>query len=134
MKRINSFTYKRSQLIVLTLLLIFGSCIFSGKNPKKEHNMKNEKEMSMFVIEREIKDVGSSTPEELQEASRKSNAVIDELKPDILWEQSYVVDNKLYCVYKATDESLIKEHAKKAGVPANSIKKVSVVINPETGK
>lgn len=134
MLRINSSTCKRNHLNVLILLLIFGSCNFSGKNPKKEDNMKNGKEMSMYVIERDIKDVGSSTPEELQAASRKSNAVIDELKPDILWEQSYVVDNKLYCVYKATDESLIKEHAKKAGVPANSIKKVSVVINPETGK
>lgn len=128
------FTSRRSLLIIPVVLLVLASCNNLSSNQKKEKIMKNTEEMATFVIEREIENVGSSTAEELKAASKKSNSVLEELRPDIQWKHSYVVDDKLYCVYKAKDESLIKEHARKVGVPANSISRVSAVISPHTAE
>ena len=72
------------------------------------------------------------TPEELEGISQKSCLVLKEMGSQIEWQQSYVTGNKLYCVYKAQNEELIKEHAKKGGFPANSISDVSSVISPAT--
>ncbi len=118
----------------LLLLLILASCTGSNNNQNKETVMKNTDKMPTFVIEREIENVGSSTDEELKANSKKSNSVIEELGTDIRWQHSYVVDDKLYCVYQARDESLIKEHARRAGVPANTISRVSAVIDPHTAE
>ncbi len=124
----------RSLFFVPVVLLVLASCNHLNNNHKKDKAMEKPKEMSTFVIEREIKHIGSSTAQELKEGSKKSNAVLNELGPDIEWDHSYVVDNKLYCIYKARDESLIKEHARKVGVPANSISKVSAIIDPNTAE
>jgi hypothetical protein len=90
--------------------------------------------MPKFVIERELPGAGKLTDTQLQEISAKSNKVIAELGPDIRWLESYVTDDKLYCVYVAPDSDIIFEHARCGGFPANSVVKVSRVIDPSTGE
>jgi hypothetical protein len=72
------------------------------------------------------------TPVQLREASQKSNGVLRDLGPDIQWVHSYVAGDKIYCVYNAPSEALIKSQAEKSGFPANKITKVSAVIDPTT--
>ena len=88
--------------------------------------------MKTYVIEREIPNAGDLTAEQLQVLSKKSNEVLRLLGPKIQWVQSYVTGNKIYCIYKAENEELIKEHAKIGGFPANAISQVSSIISPET--
>ena len=90
--------------------------------------------MPKFVIEREIPGLGNMSDGEIREASRKSVAVLKELGPEIQWLQSYVTGDKLYCVYLAPDESLIREHAKRGGFPANRISAVRRLIDPTTAE
>lgn len=90
--------------------------------------------MPKFVIEREIPGLGNMTDAEIREASRKSVAVLKEMGPEIQWLQSYVTGDKLYCVYLAPDEALIREHAKKGGFPANRISAVRRLIDPSTAE
>jgi len=89
--------------------------------------------MPKYVIERELPGAGKLTDAELQAISAKSNKVIADLGPDIRWLTSFVTDDKLYCVYVAPDEDIIYEHARCGGFPANSVAKVSRVIDPATG-
>jgi hypothetical protein len=86
-----------------------------------------------YVIERELPGAGKLTPEELRDISAKSNKVISDLGPEIKWLQSYVAEDKLYCVYVAPDEDIIFEHARCGGFPADSVSLVSTVIDPSTG-
>ena len=88
--------------------------------------------MPEFVIEREMPGVGALGSDDLKGASRKSCAVLRDLGPDIQWVHSYVTDNKIYCIYRAPSEELIKRHAETAGFPANSISRVRNVISPAT--
>ena len=90
--------------------------------------------MPKFVIEREIPGLGNMSDVEIREASRRSVAVLKELGPEIQWLQSYVTGDKLYCVYLAPDESLIREHAKRGGFPANRISAVRRLIDPTTAE
>jgi hypothetical protein len=89
--------------------------------------------MPKYVIERELPGAGTLTPEELQGISAKSNQVIGTLGPEIRWLQSYVTDDKIYCVYVAPDEDILFEHARCGGFPANKVSLVSAVIDPSTG-
>jgi hypothetical protein len=86
--------------------------------------------MRKFVIERPIPGVGSLTRDELHKASTTSCVVLDELGPDIQWVYSFVTDDKIYCVYLAVNEQLIREHAQRAGFPAESISAVRAMIDP----
>ena len=86
--------------------------------------------MKKYVIERPIPGVGSLNRDELHAASTKSCCVLDELGPDIQWVHSYVTDDKIYCVYLAASEQLIREHARRAGFPATSISAVRAMIDP----
>ena len=81
--------------------------------------------MPKYVIERELPGAGKLSDTELQAISEKSNQVLAELGPDIRWLQSYVTDDKIYCVYVAPDPDIIYEHARCGGFPANSVVKVS---------
>lgn len=90
--------------------------------------------MPKFVIEREIPGAGKMSPAELRAAAQKSLATLKELGPNIQWLQSFVTDDRLYCVYLAPDESLIMEHAVKAGFPANRISAVRNLIDPTTAE
>jgi hypothetical protein len=90
--------------------------------------------MPEFVIERDMPGVGNSSDSDMQQASQTSCNVLRELGPEIQWVHSYVTDNKIYCIYRAPDESMIRQHAQKAGLPANSIAKVQRVIDPTTAE
>lgn len=88
--------------------------------------------MPKYVIEREIPEAGKLSPQALQEISQKSCQVLQEMGPQIQWVQSYVTEDKIYCVYIAASKELVLEHAEKGGFPANSISLVSSVIDPVT--
>lgn len=90
--------------------------------------------MPKFVIEREIPGAGNLSSSELQGISQKSCSVLHELGPQIQWIQSYVTDDKLYCVYIAPDEGAVRKHAEMGGFPANSIAEVRRVIDPTTAE
>jgi len=90
--------------------------------------------MPKYVIEREIPGVGELTSDQLQAISQKSCAVLSNLGPQIQWVESYVVDDKIYCVYIAPNEELIREHARQGGFPANRISEVHAIIDPTTAE
>lgn len=90
--------------------------------------------MPKFVIERELAGAGKLPKQELQAISQKSCSVLRELGPQIQWVQSYVTDDKVYCVYIAPDEASVKKHAEKGGFPANTIARVRTVIDPTTAE
>lgn len=90
--------------------------------------------MPKFVIEREIPGAGKLTPDQLHAISQKSCGVLQSMGPRIQWLQSYVTDNKIYCVYIAPDEATVREHAKQGGFPANSVAQVRSVIDPTTSE
>jgi len=87
-----------------------------------------------FVIERDIPGASQMTPAQLRDAAQKSNSVLRDLGPDIQWVQSYVAGDKIYCVYNAPSEALIREHAARSGFPANRITPVAAVIDPTTAR
>ena len=88
--------------------------------------------MKTYLIEREIPDAGKLTPAQLKGISQTSCSVLKEMGPKIQWIHSYVTGNKIVCVYKAENEELIREHAKKGGFPANTITQVHTTISPAT--
>ncbi|WP_176595183.1 MULTISPECIES: DUF4242 domain-containing protein [Sphingobium] len=88
--------------------------------------------MPQFVIERDMPGVGQLSGEQLKSASQGSCNVLRQLGPDIQWVHSYVTDDKIYCVYRAPSEELIRQHAEMAGFPANSIAQVRATIDPTT--
>jgi cell division inhibitor SulA len=90
--------------------------------------------MPKFVIERELPGAGNLTPAELQGVSEKSCAVLRSLGPQIQWVQSYVTDDKIYCVYIAPNEEMIREHARQGGFPANKISQIRSVIDPTSAE
>lgn len=90
--------------------------------------------MPKYVIEREIPGAGTLSPEQLKEISQKSCSVLNRLGPTIQWVQSYVTDDKVYCIYIAPNEDLIRRHAEEGGFPANRISEVRTVIDPTTGE
>lgn len=90
--------------------------------------------MPKYVIEREIPDAGKLTAEQLKAISKTSCAVLSNMGPQIQWVHSYVTNDKIYCVYNAPNEEMIREHAKQGGFPANSVSRVSTVIDPITAE
>ncbi len=90
--------------------------------------------MPKYVIEREIPGAGNLTTAELQGISAKSCGVLQDLGPSIQWVQSYVTDDKIYCVYIAPNEALVREHARQGGFPANKVSEVRTTIDPTTAE
>lgn len=90
--------------------------------------------MPKFVIEREIPGAGRLSAAELQSISQKSCGVLNSMGPQIQWVHSYVTGDKIYCIYNAPNEEAIRRHAKEGGFPANSIAKVSAIIDPTTAE
>jgi hypothetical protein len=90
--------------------------------------------MPRYVIEREIPGAGKLSAQELKVISKKSCGVLNKLGSQIQWLQSYVTEDKIYCVYIAPNENLIREHAQQGGFPANRISKVAEVIDPTTAE
>ena len=90
--------------------------------------------MRKFIIKRELPAVGSMAREQLKDAAATSNQALAELAPDIQWVESYVADDKTFCVYLAKDEAVIKRHAEISGFPANKITEVRRTIDPTTAR
>ena len=88
--------------------------------------------MPKYLIERELPGAGKLTPAQLRGISQKSCSVLNTLGPQIQWIQSYVTGDKIYCVYRAPNEEMVREHAKQGGFPANRISEITTVIDPTT--
>jgi len=90
--------------------------------------------MPRYVIERELPGAGKLSPAELKAISQKSCSVIDNLGPSIQWVESFVTEDKIYCVYNAPNKEIIKQHAEQGGFPANRIEEVKNMISPVTAE
>jgi hypothetical protein len=90
--------------------------------------------MPKYVIERDLPGAGKLTPDELRGVSQKSCNVLTKLGPEIQWIHSYVTADKIYCIYRAPSEAMIREHAKQGGFPANKISEVSTIIEPTSAE
>ena len=90
--------------------------------------------MPKYLIEREVPGVGNLSEQDVQGLSQKSCDVLQKLGPQIQWVQSYVTGNKIYCIYIAPNEEMIREHAKQGGFPANSISEIVTIIDPTTAE
>jgi hypothetical protein len=90
--------------------------------------------MPKYVIERDIANIGEATPDELLAISQKSCSVLNTLGPQIQWLHSYVTQDKIYCVYIAPNEDMVREHAKQGGFPANRVSEVRLMIDPTSAE
>ncbi|HEY2927050.1 DUF4242 domain-containing protein [Piscinibacter sp.] len=90
--------------------------------------------MPKFVIERAIAGIGASKASELHAISQKSCSVLQELGPGVQWVHSYVTGDKVYCVYNAASEQIVREHARRGGFPADSVARVMTIIDPTTAE
>lgn len=90
--------------------------------------------MPKYVIEREIPGAGSLSQQELHAISQKSCDVLRKLGPEVQWVHSYVTGNKIYCIYIAPNEDLVREHAKQGGFPANRVSEVTQIIDPTSAE
>lgn len=90
--------------------------------------------MPKFIIEREIPGAGKMTSDQLKAISQTSCGVLSKMGPQIQWKHSYVTDDKIYCVYIAPNEEMVREHAAQGGFPANKVSKVSSIIDPTTAE
>ena len=90
--------------------------------------------MPKYIIEREIPKAGEMSTSQLKTVAQKSCSVLKEMGPQIQWIQSYVSDNKIYCVYIAPNEEAIRKHAQQGGFPANRISQVKTMIDPTTAE
>ena len=90
--------------------------------------------MPKFVIEREIPGAGNLTAEQLKNISQTSCGVLSKMGPQIQWVHSYVTGDKIYCIYNAPNEEMVREHAQQGGFPANSVSRVSTIIDPTTAE
>jgi hypothetical protein len=96
--------------------------------------LKGVKVMPKYVIEREFPEAGKLSGDALQAISQKSCGILKDLGPQIQWVQSYVTDDKIYCVYIAPNEELVREHAEQGGFPANRISEIRTIIDPTTAE
>jgi hypothetical protein len=121
----------RHRILLLTLLLVPGLFVMAQQtaNTKKENPV-----MKTYLIERDIPGASKFTGIDLKNISQKSCSVLNEMGPKIKWQQSYVAGNKIYCVYQAENEELLREHAKKGGFPITNITEIANIISPETAK
>lgn len=90
--------------------------------------------MPKYVIEREIPEAGELSAEQLKAIAQKSCGVLEKLGPLVQWIESYVTDDKIYCVYIAPNEYMVREHAKQGGFPANKVSQIRQVIDPTTAE
>ena len=124
--------------IFLTSLLLMALTIFSVNNVAAQNsNSINEKiqpELKTYLIERDIPGAGQLTATDLKGISQKSCTVVKEMGSGISWVQSFVTGNKIFCVYRAENETLLREHAKKGGFPITSITEINNTISPKTAE
>lgn len=123
---------RRAGLWILVVFVI-AACNNKSKSDTKTAQATTSA-MPMYVIERDVPGAGKMTPQQLKELSQKSCEVLRGLGSDIEWDHSYVAEDKLYCVYRAKDSSLIRLHAKLGGFPANKITYAGTIISPRTAE
>ncbi|MEO8568388.1 MAG: DUF4242 domain-containing protein [Ginsengibacter sp.] len=121
-----------NRIIICTIVLFAGYACTAQTTAANNSGTTKTPVMKTYLIERDIPGAGNLTPEQLKSISQKSVGVLNEMGPDIQWIQSYVTGDKIFCIYKAENEDLIREHAKKGGFPANKITEVSTGISPAT--
>jgi len=125
----------KSCIMLIAVMLLTGYASFAQKASTSNNSQtSNQTQMKTYLIERNIPGAGNFTAEQLKAISQTSCSVLDEMGPQIQWIQSYVVGDKIYCVYKATNEELLKEHGKKGGFPVDNIYEVKNIISPATAK
>jgi len=125
-----------NRVYLLIAIMLFAGYTTIAQKATVNDNLKttNETKMKTYLIEREIPGAGKLTADELKNISQTSCTVLKEMGPKIQWIQSYVVGDKIFCVYKAENEDLLREHAKRGGFPVNAIYEVSSIISPATAK
>ena len=117
---------------LLLIVVLFTSMAVRAQTTTVKDSSSNSTKMKTYLIERDIPNAGKLTPDQLKAISQKSCSVLQHMGPQIQWIQSYVTGDKIFCVYKAENEDLIREHAKEGGFPANVITEVSTTISPAT--
>jgi len=123
---------KSAKLFLLSVLsLLVSRVAFAGESPKPETLPEGQ---HMYVIERVIPGAGAFSAEKLKSISQTSCGVLSKMGPKIQWVHSYVTGDKIYCIYLAPNEEMVREHAKQGGFPANSVSAVTTIISPETAK
>ena len=120
-----------SKFSLLCIMLFFA---FNSAMAQNSPDAKKEPVLKTYLIERDIPGAGSLTPIELKGISQKSCTVIKEIGPQIVWLHSYVTGNKIYCVYQAENEELLRTHAKKGGFPITNITEINTTISPATAE
>ena len=120
--------------VLIAIMLFTGYTVMAQTTTATNSTTENDTKMKTYLIERKIPNLGKLTPAELKVVSQKSCAVLKQMGPQIQWLHSYVTGDKLFCVYKAENEELIKEHAKIGGFPANKITEISTTISPATSE
>ena len=116
-------------LSVVSLLLVASA--FAETQPKPENLPAGQ---NMYVIERDMPGLGKLTPAELKAASQRSCQVLKHLGPQITWLHSYVTGDKMYCIYLAPNEDVVRAHAKEGGFPATAVNRVTTIIGPKTAE
>jgi hypothetical protein len=127
-------TIKNSILLLAIVLLTGMAAMAQTKSTNNNSSKPDSAKMKTYLIERDIPNAGKLTPEQLKAISQKSVAVLQHMGPQIQWIESYVTGDKIFCVYKAENEELIREHAKEGGFPANVITEIGTTISPATAK
>jgi hypothetical protein len=118
-------------LLFPALTVILGSVALADESVKPETLPEGQ---HMYVIERVIPGAGKFSPEKLKSIAETSCGVLNKMGPKIQWLHSYVTADKIYCVYVASNEEMVREHAKQGGFPANSVSQVTTIISPDTAK
>jgi hypothetical protein len=126
----------KNSILPLAIVLFIGITAAKAQTTAANNNSStsNSTKMKTYLIERDIPNAGKLTPAQLKAISQKSCEVLKNMGPQIEWLQSYVTGDKIFCVYKAENEDLIREHAKEGGFPANVITEVKTTISPATAK
>ena len=119
-------------IVLVSMLLLAGFNAMSQTTTVSQTS--NQKIMKTYVIERDLPGIGKSTPADLKSISQTSCNVLDGLGPQIKWMHSYVTGDKIYCVYQAENEELIREHGVKGGFPVTNIMEVKSTISPATAE
>ena len=125
-------TLPARSFFAIVILMLASYATMAQANKPTNSNTTKATEMKTYVIEREIPNAGNLTQEQLKAISQTSCSVLKEMGPRIQWQHSYVTGNKIYCIYKAENAELVREHAKKGGFPANSVQEVANIISPAT--
>jgi hypothetical protein len=118
--------------LIIAILLFAGYSSMAQTTASDHSKTKKETAMKTYLIERDLPGAGKLTAEELKAISQTSCGVIKEMGPKIQWIHSYVTGDKIYCVYKAQNEELLREHGKKGGFPVTAITEISSTISPAT--